>query len=61
MRDGLFKSTNAGAGWKSLVKELNNMAAVTVNPKKPSEIYAATSNGVLFKSTDGGTNWQRQQ
>ncbi len=61
MRDGLFKSTDAGASWKALGKELKNMAAVTVNPTKPTEVYAATSDGVMFKSTDSGMRWERQQ
>lgn len=61
MRDGLFKSTDAGESWTPLGKELKNMAAVTVNPKKPTEIYAATAEGIIFKSTDGGTRWGRQQ
>ncbi len=60
MRDGLFKSTDAGETWKPIGTGLKNLAAVTVNPKKPSEIYAATAQGIIFKSTDGGTKWQRQ-
>jgi photosystem II stability/assembly factor-like uncharacterized protein len=61
MRDGLFKSTDAGNSWKSVGSDLKNLAAVTVNPKKSNEIYAATTQGIVFKSTDGGTRWKRQQ
>ena len=61
MRDGLFKSTDAGGSWKSSGKEFKNMASVAVNPKKLAEIYAATAEGVIFKSTDGGTKWERQE
>ena len=59
MRDGLFKSTDTGETWKPLGKELKNLAAVTVNPRKTSEVYAATMDGVVFKSTDGGTTWKQ--
>ena len=61
MRDGLFKSTDAGETWKPSGKELKNLAAVAVNPKRPGEVYVSTTEGVIFKSTDGGTTWKRQQ
>ena len=60
MRDGLFKSADAGDSWKPLEKGLKNLAAVTVNPRKTSEIYAATLEGVIFKSANGGVTWARQ-
>jgi photosystem II stability/assembly factor-like uncharacterized protein len=60
MRDGLFKSTDAGETWKSAGKELKNIASVTVNPKKPNEVYTATVDGVILKSTDGGVTWIRR-
>jgi photosystem II stability/assembly factor-like uncharacterized protein len=60
MRDGLFKSTDAGETWKSVGKGLKNLAAVAVNPRKTSEVYAATLDGVIFKSTTGGMTWERQ-
>jgi photosystem II stability/assembly factor-like uncharacterized protein len=59
-RDGLFKSTDAGERWKPVGKELKNLAAVTVNPKKTSDVYVATLDGVIFKSADGGVTWERQ-
>ena len=60
MRDGVFKSTDAGESWKPAGNGLINAAAVTVNPKKPTEIYAATMDGVVFKSMNGGATWERQ-
>ena len=61
MRDGLFKSADAGETWKPLGKELKNLAAVAVNPRRPGEVYVSTTDGVIFKSIDGGTTWKRQQ
>lgn len=61
MRDGLFKSADAGETWQSVGKELKNLAAVAVNPKRSSEVYVSTADGVIFRSTDGGTTWKRQQ
>lgn len=60
MRDGLFKSTDAGESWRPVGKGLKNLAAVAVNPKRPSEVYAATADGLIFRSPDGGTTWARQ-
>ena len=59
MRDGLFKSTDAGGSWKRLGNELKNLAAVTVNPRKPKEVYVSTGDGIVFQSNDGGMNWRR--
>jgi len=60
MRDGLFKSTDAGTSWQHVAKEIKNLAAVTVNPKKTNELYATTLDGVIFKSVNGGATWERQ-
>ncbi|MGH7264219.1 MAG: WD40/YVTN/BNR-like repeat-containing protein [Candidatus Rokuibacteriota bacterium] len=58
-RDGLFKSVNAGGRWASVGKGLKNLAAVAVHPRRPAEVYVATMNGVIYRSRDGGTTWQR--
>ena len=57
MRDGLFKSTDAGESWKPVGKGLKNLAAVAVNPKRPSEVYVSAMEGTIFRSTDSGTTW----
>ena len=57
MRDGLFKSTDAGENWKPVGKGLKNLAAVAVNPTRPSEVYVSTMDGAIFRSADGGTTW----
>lgn len=61
MRDGLFKSVDAGENWKPLGKELKNIAAVTVTPRKPNQIYAATVEGRILASADGGLKWKAQK
>lgn len=61
MRDGLFKSTDAGQTWKPLGKEFRNLVAVALNPKRPGEVYASTTDGAIFKSIDGGMTWKGQQ
>lgn len=61
MRDGLFKSTDAGNSWKSVGSDLKNLAAVAINPKKPNEVYVATMDGKIYMSADAGMKWKKQQ
>jgi len=59
MRDGLFKSTDAGETWKRTGGELKNLAAVAINPKKPNEVYMATMDGKIYMSADAGMKWKK--
>ena len=61
MRDGLFKSTDAGESWKPVGKGLRDLAAVAVNPKQSTEVYAVTADGVIHQSIDAGTTWERRK
>jgi hypothetical protein len=61
MRDGLFRSTDAGASWKSLGNGLKNLAAVVINPKKPNEIFVSTMDGTVYLSADAGMKWKNQK
>ena len=57
MRDGIFRSDDGGWSWTAVANSPKNAAAIAVNPKKPSEVYAATMDGAMFRSTDAGTQW----
>lgn len=61
MRDGLFQSTDGGERWKPVGSGLRNMASVTVNAKRPLEVYAVTGDGRLYRSADGGKTWDIQR
>jgi len=61
MRDGLFRSADAGGTWKPVGTALRNMAAVAINPKRAEEVYAASEDGKLYVSTDGGTTWTERR
>ena len=58
MRDGVFRSEDAGKKWTRVPGAPKNAAAVAVNPKRPAEVYAATAEGSLFVSRDAGNTWQ---
>lgn len=67
---GIWKSTNAGASYKSIFdKYCQSIGALAINQKDPAIIYAGTGesnmrnsvsygNG-MYKSTDGGDNWKK--
>ncbi len=67
---GIWKSTNAGASWKSIFdKYCQSIGALAIDQKNPQVIYAGTGesnmrnsvsigNGI-YKSTDGGDNWTK--
>jgi len=38
-----------------------DVAAVTVNPKTPSALYAATTDAKIFRSVDGGMRWNESR
>ena len=61
MKDGLFKSSDAGESWERVSDDLKNLAAVAINPKKPKEIYLSTIDGIIFVSADAGMKWKKQQ
>ena len=57
MRDGVYRSDDAGERWSAAAGAPKDVAAVAVNPKRPREVYAATADGRLFISRDGGQAW----
>jgi len=61
MRDGVFRTENAGKAWTRLAGGPGNAAAVAVNPKKPDEVYAVTVDGNLYRSADGGREWDESR
>lgn len=57
---GVFKSTDAGATWKSANVGLTDprVLSLAIDPLFPATVYAGTEGG-LFKSTGGGRRWVR--
>ena len=59
MRDGVFVSRDGGATW-ARADGPRNVAALAIHPKRPTDIVAATLDGIIWSSRDGGTRWQRR-
>ena len=60
MRDGVFRTDNAGQSWIR-AESVTNAATVAVDAKRTSEVYATTIEGQVFVSRDGGVTWARQR
>lgn len=66
--DGVFKSTDCGKTWQFMgLNDAQQIGAVLVDPRDPNRVYVAVlghpyganeQRGV-FRSTDGGTTWNK--
>jgi Calx-beta domain/Beta-propeller repeat/Carboxypeptidase regulatory-like domain/CarboxypepD_reg-like domain len=52
---GSYRSTDAGATWTKSSTDLPSVSAIAVDPTNALVAYAGASG--LFKTTDGGNNW----
>ena len=66
--DGVYKSIDGGKSWSHIgLKDSQTVSRIVVHPTDPSIVYAAVLGHVygpnrergVFKSTDGGQNWQQ--
>jgi photosystem II stability/assembly factor-like uncharacterized protein len=66
--NGIYKSTDAGKTWTHLgLRDGFQIPALAVDPRDPNRVYAAVlghpygpnEERGLYRSTDGGANWQR--
>ncbi|MBI2808309.1 MAG: PDZ domain-containing protein [Planctomycetes bacterium] len=66
--DGVYKSTDGGTSWKNMgLKQSFQIGKIIIHPKNPNIVYVAALGRLygpnkergLFKTTDGGKNWQQ--
>jgi len=66
--DGIYKSTDGGKTWKHLgLRDGQQIGAILVDPHDPDRVfvavlghpYGANEERGVFRSTDGGANWQK--
>ncbi|QQR77835.1 MAG: hypothetical protein IPJ67_01675 [Candidatus Moraniibacteriota bacterium] len=59
-RGKMYKSEDHGVKWDEIYTEPNTGTVITMlaqNPKHPETLYAGTSTGVVFRTTDSGQTW----
>jgi len=66
--DGMYKSTDGGKTWKHLgLRDGQQIGAILVDPHDPNRVFVAVlghpygpnEERGIFRSTDGGENWQK--
>jgi len=66
--DGVYKSTDAGKTWTHLgLKQSRHISEIQIHPTNPDIVYVAVQGAGygasaergLYKSTDGGLNWDK--
>jgi len=62
---GVFRSDDAGQNWQTQQSPLSDFTvwAMAIDPTNPDTMYAGTgtpSPVAMFRSSDGGTSWQRR-
>ncbi|HLX00361.1 MAG TPA: hypothetical protein VKR82_17105 [Candidatus Acidoferrales bacterium] len=66
--DGMYKSTDGGKTWTHLgLRDAEQIPALAIDPKDPNKVFAAVLGHPfgpnpergIYRSTDGGTNWQK--
>jgi photosystem II stability/assembly factor-like uncharacterized protein len=66
--NGVYKSIDGGRTWKNIgLKDSQHISRIAVDPRNPDVVYIAAMGSAygpsaergVFRSTDGGANWQK--
>lgn len=57
---GIYKSTDSGETWEfmGMITELGEILDIAIHPDSSDIVYAACSSGSVYRTTDGGLNWE---
>jgi len=66
--DGVYKSTDGGSTWKKMgLEKTQHISRIIIHPENPDIVYVAAQGALhaandergVYKSIDGGENWER--
>ncbi|MBI2443020.1 MAG: hypothetical protein HYV40_03900 [Candidatus Levybacteria bacterium] len=60
-KDGIFKTTDEGKIFNKMESGITDVSAITFDFDNPEILYAAESNGTVYKSEDNGSTWNKVQ
>lgn len=61
LQEGLHRSEDAGKTWQKVeLPVASHLVAFAHHPENPALLFAATGEGAILKSTDGGVQWTQQ-
>ena len=61
LQEGLYRSEDAGKIWQKVeIPVAGSLVAFAHHPEDPTLLFAATAEGAILKSTDGGAHWSQQ-
>ncbi len=55
--NGFYRSTNSGGSWTSIGPHNYNVFSFALAPSDPNTVYTVASDGLLYRSSDGGDTW----
>lgn len=62
LADGrLLETKDAGTNWSALYNFKTNIRDILFNSRRPQIVYVETSTGGLYKSVDGGQDWNKDE
>jgi hypothetical protein len=61
LQEGLYRSEDRGNTSRQVeIPVAGQVVAFAYHPENPALLFAATDDGTILKSLDGGTQWIRQ-
>jgi photosystem II stability/assembly factor-like uncharacterized protein len=62
LQEELYRTEDAGKTWQRIeLPVASHLVAFAHHPEDPALLFAATDDGAILKSADGGAHWVQQK